>query len=568
MADGYDGSVKINTKLNTKGFAKGMDDLKQKAGTAFAILVDKAYAAVQGIKSAFSKIGSAIGSIFKKLLVGALLLFALSARRIVEDVKQSITDALNLPGNEALKAKVDGIKSQFEELRMSVAIAFLPLIELAIPYIQRAIDWLIKAVNYVSMVIAAFTGAKTVMQVVAGSAAKLAANTKDAKKAAEGALAAFDQINVLQMDKGTPDTVAPTVETQMVPITQDILDKVQTIKDLWAKLWSDPLPLIQAAWNIFKDWFMSTVVGGIKAGINGVMDALFPPGSAIRERLINPLSVGFFTLIESTKTLFKGMWDVITNDSLTTSQKLEAINTLFIDWLKVNVTDNLISLFKGAWDSVSGIVAAALAIGIQKLIEFGVWIKLHIDKIIADFQAAGKAIWTFFGDIGAVIISILGKVGDLAAAAWKGLISIFGAVGDFVFNTSNSILRSIDNLINSIIEKINGLIALANTVPGLNIPAIPNVGGGGSAGGRVPHLANGAVIPGGNPFLAMLGDQRPGQTNVETPVDLLRQIIREEMGSGDTTANLTVQLDGAVIYKNQQRIKTSRGKSLLAGGSI
>ena len=56
---------------------------------------------------------------------------------------------------------------------------------------------------------------------------------------------------------------------------------------------------------------------------------------------------------------------------------------------------------------------------------------------------------------------------------------------------------------------------------------------------KIPYLASGAVIPGGAPFAAVLGDQPRGQTNIETPEALLRQIIREE--SANNNFELTVK---------------------------
>ena len=47
---------------------------------------------------------------------------------------------------------------------------------------------------------------------------------------------------------------------------------------------------------------------------------------------------------------------------------------------------------------------------------------------------------------------------------------------------------------------------------------------------KIPYLATGAVIPPNAPFAAVLGDQKNG-TNIETPEKLLRQIMREELGS-------------------------------------
>lgn len=48
---------------------------------------------------------------------------------------------------------------------------------------------------------------------------------------------------------------------------------------------------------------------------------------------------------------------------------------------------------------------------------------------------------------------------------------------------------------------------------------------------RVPALANGAVIPPNAPFMAMLGDQRHG-TNIEAPLDTIKQAVREVVGNG------------------------------------
>lgn len=47
----------------------------------------------------------------------------------------------------------------------------------------------------------------------------------------------------------------------------------------------------------------------------------------------------------------------------------------------------------------------------------------------------------------------------------------------------------------------------------------------------IPALATGAVIPPNGEFLAVLGDQKHGR-NLEAPESLIRQIVREESGTG------------------------------------
>ena len=48
---------------------------------------------------------------------------------------------------------------------------------------------------------------------------------------------------------------------------------------------------------------------------------------------------------------------------------------------------------------------------------------------------------------------------------------------------------------------------------------------------NIPKLASGTVIPPNAPFLAMLGDQKHG-TNIEAPLDTIKQAVREVVGSG------------------------------------
>ena len=46
---------------------------------------------------------------------------------------------------------------------------------------------------------------------------------------------------------------------------------------------------------------------------------------------------------------------------------------------------------------------------------------------------------------------------------------------------------------------------------------------------QIPKLAKGAVIKGGNPFMAILGDQPRGITNIEAPLNTIRQAVQMEL---------------------------------------
>lgn len=66
---------------------------------------------------------------------------------------------------------------------------------------------------------------------------------------------------------------------------------------------------------------------------------------------------------------------------------------------------------------------------------------------------------------------------------------------------------------------------------------------------NIPHLATGAVIRGGNPFMALLGDQRMGQTNIEAPLSTIEQAVENVMsrrgyGGGGLNPVISLNVDG------------------------
>lgn len=148
-------------------------------------------------------------------------------------------------------------------------------------------------------------------------------------------------------------------------------------------------------------------------------------------------------------------------------------------------------------------------------------------------------------------------------SAWEGFVEFMSAIGEKAENVWSEHKTAIITA-----AAITGAVAVTAAViasGGSLLPALAAVPA------AIP-LAEGAVIPPNQEFLAILGDQKSGR-NIETPESLIRQIMREEMegfmGVGsDFTVDMPVYLDGEVIYRNVQRISRRRGKSLITGGVI
>jgi hypothetical protein len=105
---------------------------------------------------------------------------------------------------------------------------------------------------------------------------------------------------------------------------------------------------------------------------------------------------------------------------------------------------------------------------------------------------------------------------------FKGIINgILGAVEEM----ANGVVRAV----NKIIEAINEL-EIENPFTGEeiwspNLKPIPPV--------SIPRLATGAVIRGGNPFMAILGDQPAGKTNIEAPLSTIEQALENVMSRNE-----------------------------------
>lgn len=79
---------------------------------------------------------------------------------------------------------------------------------------------------------------------------------------------------------------------------------------------------------------------------------------------------------------------------------------------------------------------------------------------------------------------------------------------------------------------------------------------------KIPKLANGAVIPGGNPFIAMLGDQKAGQTNIEAPLDTIVEAFKR--AGGGQPQNITITAEGSMaqfIKMLNLKIKQENGRA-------
>lgn len=569
---GYDGSIKIDTKIDTKSFNAGMKNLSGAIGRSMGALTSK----LAGVAVGVTMVASAIAT----LAVGIIAFGVVAFKALSKFVNQLYE---SLSATSANRSQVVALRSAFDGLKGSMIALGANLLNAVAPALMTIIDWLVKALNFLSMFIAALSGQKTVMQYVAGAtkdaasgAGKLAKNTKDAEKAAKGALAAFDEINVLQqapLDTESTSgggSIGGQLQMMEVEIPEDYVKntwksiwdwvKLKTA-EAWFWLWDNVLLPVRNffidAWESAKNFFIEYVWAPIK-------DTAIEAWENIKEAAQSAWSFIVEKWTQLKETFVNNVWLPIKNAAI---QAWETIK---------NSVSNAWNNIKNAWNGAKDWFLTSVWNPIRsKAVEIWDNIKLKVSDTWTNIKTVWGNAKAWFDNN--VINPI--KNGFGLALEWlrTKFSSVFDGVKLVAKNAINGIISFLNRLLVGITSAINGIVRAINSFQ-VKIPSwVPGIGGttfGGFSLGEVsapqiPYLAKGAVIPPNSEFLAVLGDQRSGK-NIEAPEQLIRQIVSEELsnaGGQEVTINFAGSLAALVQelkpYIDRENVRV--GKSLVRG---
>lgn len=326
------------------------------------------------------------------------------------------------------------------------------------------------------------------------------------------------------------------------------------IFDALAKAWDGVV-------KYFSDYIEKSG-GDIVLGLfKGIVDALKSVGKWIVDNIFNPFIEGFksaFEIHSPSKVMYR-MGKYLIDGLLSGIKEIwKGLKKFFSESfsnLKTSITNNLNGIIK-SWTEKFDTVKT----GVYEL-----WkgIKTNISNSIESIKKNISAVFT--GKSG-----IVGIWNEAWNSVKKTTVTIFGSIWKKIRSILNSILNGIGKMLNGGIDAINGFIGNINKIGfdlpngtriGFNIPKMKKI--------NLPQLADGAVIKGGNPFMAILGDQRAGQTNIETPLSTMIEAFKmalseSEMRGGDIT--FVAQLDGQTLFKETLRqaefYKNRTGKTI------
>ncbi len=305
--------------------------------------------------------------------------------------------------------------------------------------------------------------------------------------------------------------------------------------------------LINAAWNEIKS-LTSTVWNAIKTILSGIWNGLKSLGSTVFNGIKSVISIVWNSIKTVTSTVWNGIkgfvsgvWNGIKSlaGSIFNGIK-KAISNVWngIKIITSTVWDIIKSLLTGNWNRLKSIVSSVF--NLIKSIIIAAWsaIKLKTNSL---WNGIKKVVSNAINAVKGTISNVLGSIKGIWDGIWDG---IFGKVNEILGNIKkiiNDVFGWISDMVKNLLEKIGSIGSKASAATSIAGGAFGGVAGGigraaayppamaSASGMQIPQLASGAVIRGGNPFLAVLGDQRFGQTNVEAPLSTIEKAVSNAM---------------------------------------
>lgn len=213
------------------------------------------------------------------------------------------------------------------------------------------------------------------------------------------------------------------------------------------------------------------------------------------------------------------------------------------------------------WNGISTTISAVLNVILTAITTVLNTIKTIWNTVWGVIKTVVSTIWdgikttisTVINVVKTVITAALNAIKTVWNTIWTSLkttvVSVFNGIKSVIKGVINGILGFVESMVNGIINGINKMIDALNSLK-FSIPSwVPSIGGksfgfnlGKVPSVKLPRLAEGAVFRGGNPYAAIVNDQPKGQTNIEAPLNTIKQAVSEVMSSLGNNSTPSIQI--------------------------
>lgn len=227
---------------SAKSVFSSLNNLSKKLNSAFKKLVKTMSGFSKTNKKTAENNNNLLKSGFKFILkygLGIRSLYVL-VNKIRNGIKEGFTNFMEY--SSEFKSSIDSIKASALTLKNAFAAAFSPLVEIAIPYIQRVIDYLVKLLDVIGQVMAAITGQETYTRAIKQTTAAI----EDQNKAQNKQLSGLDKLNNLTSSSGGGGAGGGAADMfEEAPIEDKWKKTADKIKEIGKNLFAP----LKAAWD-------------------------------------------------------------------------------------------------------------------------------------------------------------------------------------------------------------------------------------------------------------------------------------------------------------------------------
>lgn len=317
------------------------------------------------------------------------------------------------------------------------------------------------------------------------------------------------------------------------------------VKNLISAAWNGIKSLTSAVWNAIK-----TVLSGIWNGIKSLVSTEFNGIKSIISAVWNAIKTVTSIAWNAIKGFVSGVWNGI---KLLANSCFDEIKTVIS-----NVWNGIKAATSSVWNTIKSILTAnwnGLKATVSSVFNL---IKSTITSVWNSVKSATVNIWN---GIKSSVSNAINSVKDTVSNVMETVKFAWDKVWDEIFGKVNNILENIKSTIKNVFgwisDMVSGLLEkigdIGKGAGDANSAAVSAVGGIGKAAAyagqptahspvaasfldmQIPQLASGAVIRGGDPFLAVLGDQPHGQTNIESPLPTIEKAFSNVMKKNGIT---------------------------------
>lgn len=545
---------------------------------------------------------------------------------IMQETRFQAGDAAKVAGS--FSGQLSQLSFHFNELKVAVGDTLIPILKSILPIIDAIVRGLTWVFQKISGVVQLITGQTSDIANSAGDAAgsenDLADGIENASKAAKKAQANFDDLNILQLglansgNSGSNGGVAEEINSGLVSalsqgktafedfgngaaLAKNNLDgfktSLETVKDTalqpikvsTPEFGKIPSPVYKPNWGLdLPDIKLPSI-------------PMFPSPVFNPEWGLNVPQIMLPTFPLLPTPIYSPAWGFATSLVPELATVKSAVSTVPLTFQTVA---EMISVSVGYWNPVVSAAATAVlqtmgafsSAGSTNMANFGTNImenahtamQMFVDVHRVALSAAGDMFASFVNSASSNYASFGNNALMITQSIGSGMVSVLGSAINFLgekFNSLKDIAGSVGAKISGWwsdnkswaspalkVAAMAGVLAVGGVLSGgTALPAIATLGTVALSG--IPMLANGAVIPPNNEFLAVLGDQRHG-TNIEAPLSTIEEAVGRAIDSrgGGSGGEITIRLiaDGKFAramtteIDNQSRL---RGVKLVTGGS-